>query len=110
MSWRPERRLPQHVHTTRGPAMLQDSKAFSSFAVDDVERARAFYTDILGLDATVDGEMGLLRLRMGGDHEVMVYPKPDFVPATYTVLNFPVPDVTATVRALAAKGVEFTRY
>ena len=90
--------------------MLQDSKAFSGFAVDDVERARAFYADVLGLDASVDGEMGLLRLQPGGGHSVLVYPKPDYVPATYTVLNFPVPDITATVRGLAERGVQFLRY
>ncbi|GAA4358542.1 VOC family protein [Angustibacter luteus] len=90
--------------------MLQDSKAFSGFAVDDVERARAFYVDVLGLDASIDGEMGLLRLNLGGGLSVLVYPKPNYVPATYTVLNFPVPDVTATVRGLAERGVQFTRY
>ncbi|WP_426566179.1 VOC family protein [Angustibacter sp. McL0619] len=90
--------------------MLGDSKAFSGFAVDDVERARTFYTDVLGLDVSVDAEMGFIRLALAGGGSVMIYPKSDFTPATYTVLNFPVPDVTATVRALAGRGVQFTRY
>jgi predicted enzyme related to lactoylglutathione lyase len=90
--------------------MLSDSRAFGGFAVDDVERARAFYADVLGLEPVVDGDMGFIRLSLAGGASVMVYPKPDYVPATYTVLNFPVPDITATVRALAERGVQFLRY
>ena len=89
--------------------MLGDSKAFSGFSVDDIPRARQFYTDVLGLD--VSEENGLLTLKLGGGTNVLVYPKGDqHVPASFTVLNFPVADVTATVGELAARGVVFERY
>jgi catechol 2,3-dioxygenase-like lactoylglutathione lyase family enzyme len=91
--------------------MLTDSKAFSGFAVDDVPRARQFYTETLGLDADVADAMGgIMTLHLAGGRDVIVYPKPDHVPATYTILNFPVPDVGATVAALTAAGVRFERY
>jgi catechol 2,3-dioxygenase-like lactoylglutathione lyase family enzyme len=88
--------------------MLTDSKAFSGFAVDDMAAARAFYADTLGIKTTE--ENGILTLHLGGDRPTLIYPKPDFVPATYTILNFPVDDIDATVDALAARGVEFDRY
>lgn len=88
--------------------MLDSSKAFSGFAVKDVDEAERFYTDTLGLD--VGREHGMLRLQIGGGAAVLVYPKADHVPATFTVLNFPVSDVEAAVEDLAARGVEFLRY
>src|SRR5437867_3194989 len=91
--------------------MLRDSHAYSGFAVDDVERAREFYGEALGLNVEVlDEENGLLTLHLAGDRPTLVYRKPDFTPATYTVLNFPVPDVEAAVDDLAGRGVEFERY
>ncbi len=90
--------------------MLQDSKAFSGFAVDDPQAARRFYGETLGLGVEDAGEAGLLTLRLAGDRAVLVYPKPDHVPATYTVLNFPVDDIEAVVDGLAKRGVEFERY
>jgi predicted enzyme related to lactoylglutathione lyase len=91
--------------------MLKDSTAYSGFAVDDVERAREFYEGTLGLSTeTYDEENGLIALKVGGDRDVLVYRKDDFAPATYTILNFPVDDVEATVDALAERGVEFERY
>jgi catechol 2,3-dioxygenase-like lactoylglutathione lyase family enzyme len=91
--------------------MLADSAAFSGFAVPDIETARRFYADTLGLRVEVNPEMGgLLTLHLGGGTDVMVYPKPDHTPATYTVLNFPVPDIDKAVDELAAKGVQFERY
>jgi catechol 2,3-dioxygenase-like lactoylglutathione lyase family enzyme len=91
--------------------MLADSAAFSGFAVPDIETARRFYADTLGLRVEVNPEMGgLLTLHLGGGTDVMVYPKPDHTPATYTVLNFRVPDVDKAVDGLAAKGVQFERY
>ncbi len=90
--------------------MLQDSKAFSGFAVDDPQAARRFYGETLGLGVEDAGEAGLLTLRLAGDRAVLVYPKPDHVPATYTVLNFPVDDIEAVVDGLARRGVEFERY
>jgi len=88
--------------------MLTDSKAFSGFAVPDVEAARAFYADTLGLETSVDN--GLLTLRLAGDRPTLVYPKPDHAPATYTILNFPVDDIDAAVDELTARGVQFERY
>jgi catechol 2,3-dioxygenase-like lactoylglutathione lyase family enzyme len=88
--------------------MLRESKAFSGFAVPDVAAAKAFYGGVLGLD--VSEANGLLTLHLAGDRDTIIYPKPDHVPATYTILNFPVDDVEAAVDALTAKGVEFQRY
>jgi catechol 2,3-dioxygenase-like lactoylglutathione lyase family enzyme len=88
--------------------MLAGSRAFSGFAVPDIEQARRFYGEVLGL--VVEEENGLLRLRIAGDRDIVVYPKPDHAPATYTILNFPVDDLEATVDALAQRGVVFERY
>jgi catechol 2,3-dioxygenase-like lactoylglutathione lyase family enzyme len=88
--------------------MLADSRAFSGFAVPDVEQARRFYGEVLGL--AVEEENGLLRLRIAGSRDIVVYPKPDHTPATYTILNFPVDDLEATVDALTQRGVVFERY
>jgi catechol 2,3-dioxygenase-like lactoylglutathione lyase family enzyme len=89
--------------------MLADSRAFSGFAVDDLERARAFYADTLGL--SVSEEHGMLTLELaGGERPTLIYPKPDFVPATYTILNFPVADLDEAVDQLAERGVRFERY
>jgi len=91
-------------------SMLGDARAFSSFAVDDLERARSFYAETLGVEVTKE-EMGILTLQLeGGARPTMVYPKPDFAPATYTVLNFAVDDVEQAVDELAARGVRFERY
>jgi catechol 2,3-dioxygenase-like lactoylglutathione lyase family enzyme len=91
--------------------MLTDSAAFSGFSVPDVEAARQFYGDTLGLRTEVNEEMGgMLTLHLGGGKDVLVYPKPDHTPATYTVLNFPVDDVEREVDELSAKGVRFERY
>ena len=88
--------------------MLNDSKAFSSFAAPDLEAARAFYGETLGLEASE--ENGLLVLRLPGDKPVMVYSKPDHQPANYTILNFPVEDVERAVDWLTGRGVELERY
>jgi catechol 2,3-dioxygenase-like lactoylglutathione lyase family enzyme len=88
--------------------MLGESKAFSTFAVPDVEAAKAFYEGTLGL--RVREEMGGLVLDLAGGTTVFVYPKPDHEPAVFTILNFPVEDVEATVDRLAAAGVVFEQY
>ena len=89
--------------------MFENTKAFSGFAAPDIEAAEAFYRDKLGVRTSVDN--GLLTLHLaGGDRPTLVYPKPDFVPATYTILNFPVEDVGAAVDELTARGVHFERY
>jgi catechol 2,3-dioxygenase-like lactoylglutathione lyase family enzyme len=90
--------------------VLDTTKAYSSFATKDVEAARRFYADKLGLDAEslYDGQMLELKLRTGT--RVLVYPKDDFKPATYTVLNFPVPDIDKAVDTLTSSGITFDRY
>jgi len=88
--------------------MFKDTKAFSGFSVPDVEKARAFYADTLGLKTSVDH--GMLTLHIAGDRPTLVYPKRDHQPATYTILNFPVDDIDAAVDALSARGVRFERY
>ena len=88
--------------------MFRETKAFSGFAVPDTAAAKAFYGDTLGID--VSEENGMLTLHFAGGRDTIVYPKPDHVPANYTILNFPVDDVEAAVDALTAKGVRFERY
>lgn len=88
--------------------MLADSKAFSGFAVPDLEKAKQFYGDTLGLE--VSEENGLLTLRLAGDRPTLVYPKDDHRPANYTILNFPVDDIDAAVDALIERGVAFEIY
>ncbi|HEX6584597.1 MAG TPA: VOC family protein [Thermoleophilaceae bacterium] len=90
--------------------MLADSKAFSGFAVPDIEEARRFYGETLGLEVEFIEGPDLLTLHLAGDRPTMIYPKPDFTPATYTILNFPVEDVEAAVDELTARGVEFEQY
>jgi predicted enzyme related to lactoylglutathione lyase len=88
-----------------------NTKAYSGFAVDDLERAREFYGETLGLKTSVlDEENGLMVLHIAGDRNTLVYRKPDFTPATYTILNFPVDDVDDAVDQLTARGVRFERY
>jgi catechol 2,3-dioxygenase-like lactoylglutathione lyase family enzyme len=89
--------------------MFGDTKAFSGFAVPDVEAAREFYGETLGIQTTV--EHGILTLLLdGGARPTIAYPKPDHVPAGYTILNFPVDDVGAAVAQLKLRGVEVERY
>ena len=88
--------------------MLADSHAFSGFSTDDIEAARTFYRDTLGL--AVSDQMGLLSIDFAGGGRTIIYPKPNHEPATFTVLNFPVDDVDGTVDALSAKGISFERY
>jgi catechol 2,3-dioxygenase-like lactoylglutathione lyase family enzyme len=88
--------------------MFENTKAFSGFSVDDVPRAKEFYGGTLGLE--VSEENGLLTLHIAGDRPTLVYPKEDHVPATFTILNFPVDDIEAAVDALAERGVRFERY
>ena len=89
--------------------MLKDSKAFSGFSVDDIPKARQFYGKTLGLDV-VDDPMDMLGLQLASGASVMIYPKETHEPATFTVLNFPVPDIEQTVDKLAEAGVTFERY
>ena len=89
--------------------MFATTKAFSGFAVDDVEAARRFYGETLGIATSV--EHGMLTIGLdGGARPTLAYPKPDHVPAGYTILNFPVDDIEAAVDALVERGVEILRY
>jgi len=91
--------------------MLEDSKAFSGFAVDDVGRAREFYGETLGVRTSVlDEDNHLLTLHLAGDRDTLIYGKADFTPATYTILNFQVDDIEKTVDELSARGISFERY
>jgi catechol 2,3-dioxygenase-like lactoylglutathione lyase family enzyme len=90
------------------PSSLRPGEAFSGFSVDDIEAARAFYAGTLGLEVTDDH--GMLRLHLGQRTTVLVYPKPDHRPATFTVLNLPVSDIGTAVDELTARGVTFERY
>jgi predicted enzyme related to lactoylglutathione lyase len=88
--------------------MLKDSEAFSGFAAGDIPKAKEFYIGVLGLD--VSESHGILTLRLAGGNNVIIYPKPNHVPATFTVLNFPVEDVDRAVDELKKRGVRFEQY
>jgi catechol 2,3-dioxygenase-like lactoylglutathione lyase family enzyme len=88
--------------------MLGDTKAYSGFAVDDLELAREFYAGTLGLRTSMDH--GLMWLQLAGGRDTLVYPEPGSTPASYTILNFEVDDIDEAVDALVARGVQFERY
>lgn len=93
--------------------MFENSKAYSGFAVKDIEKTKQFYGETLGLkisELDVGAPQPLLELHAGGDRPALIYEKGDLTPANYTILNFPVDDVDAAVDQLAEKGVEFERY
>ena len=89
--------------------MFKHAKPFSGFSVNDLEKARTFYRDTLELEVT-DGPMHELELELDGDTRVFIYEKPNHVPATFTILNFPVDDVDRAVDQLKQKGVRFEIY
>jgi len=88
--------------------MFANTKAFSGFAVGDLEKARQFYGETLGISTSE--EYGLMTLHLAGGRDTLVYPKPDHTPASYTILNFPVDDIDQAVDDLTARGVQFERY
>jgi catechol 2,3-dioxygenase-like lactoylglutathione lyase family enzyme len=88
--------------------MFRDTKAFSSFSVDDIPTAKAFYSQTLGLN--VSEQHGFLDVHIAGGYHVFVYAKPDHTPATFTVLNFPVDNVEQAVDELTQRGVHFEHY
>jgi catechol 2,3-dioxygenase-like lactoylglutathione lyase family enzyme len=91
--------------------VLKDSKAYNGFAVDDVDKAKEFYGETLGLKVTaIDEENGLFELDLNSDRPTIFYAKPDLKPANNTILNFPVDDIDEAVDGLAERGVEFERY
>jgi predicted enzyme related to lactoylglutathione lyase len=88
--------------------MFENTTAFSGFAVDDIESAKKFYGETLGLRTSE--RYGLLTLHLAGGRDTLVYPKPDHTPATYTILNFAVDDIDAVVDELVSRGVQLERY
>jgi catechol 2,3-dioxygenase-like lactoylglutathione lyase family enzyme len=94
--------------TQGGDAMFRDTKAFSGFSVNDIQKAKEFYGEILGLE--VSETHGLLSLHLAGGTTILVYPKPNHIPSTFTILNFPVADIEEAVDQLTRKGVRFERY
>ena len=88
--------------------MLEKSKAFSGFSVNDIAKAKEFYSRTLGID--VSESNGLLSLHLAGGTTVLIYPKPNHIPASFTILNFPVESVDRAVDDLAKRGVRFEIY
>jgi predicted enzyme related to lactoylglutathione lyase len=88
--------------------MFENTKAFSGFSVNDLETAKKFYGEVLGLKTSE--RYGLLTLHLAGGRDTLVYPKPDHSPATYTILNFAVDDIDAAVDELISRGVELVKY
>ena len=88
--------------------MFENTRAFSGFAVDDLEAAKKFYGEVLGLKTSE--QYGLLTLHLAGGRDTLVYPKPDHAPASYTILNFQVDDIDAAVDELVSRGVELEKY
>jgi predicted enzyme related to lactoylglutathione lyase len=88
--------------------MFNKTKAFSGFAVDDIAAAKKFYGETLGLD--VSEEYGMLTLHIDQGGHIIIYPKEDHTPASFTILNFPVVDVDQAVDQLSERGVTFERY
>src|SRR5688500_13743467 len=89
----------------RSSSMFKDTKAFSGFSVDDIPKAKDFYSRVLGLNVTE--EHGMLFLHIASGADILIYPKSNHVPATYTILNCPVPDVEQAVDELTRRGVRF---
>lgn len=89
--------------------MLKHSKAFSGFSVNDIQKAKEFYSGILGLEVK-DNPMGLIELHIDGGNPVIIYPKPNHVAATFTILNFPVKNIDEAVDELIKKGITFEQY
>ena len=88
--------------------MLANAKAYSGIAVNDMDRARSFYSDTLGLSTSE--EYGLMWLKLAGGPDILIYEQPDAVAASYTILNFQVDDIDAAVDELGTRGVSFERY
>lgn len=88
--------------------MFKDTRAFSGFSINDLQKAKEFYGQTLGLD--VSEANGMLELHIAGGTTILVYPKPNHTPATFTILNFPVANIEQTVDDLTARGVRFESY
>ena len=88
--------------------MFKNNQAFSGFSVDDIQKAKEFYGQTLGLEVTEAN--GMLQLQIANGNEVLIYPKPNHIPATFTILNFPVANVEQAVDELTSRGVRFEHY
>jgi predicted enzyme related to lactoylglutathione lyase len=88
--------------------MFRESHAFAGFSSNDIPKCKRFYAGTLGVEVTE--ENGILTLHFGGGGTVLIYPKPNHEPATFTVLNFPVADIDKAVDSLTKAGVKFERY
>jgi predicted enzyme related to lactoylglutathione lyase len=89
--------------------MLKKNKAFSGFSTNDIKKAKTFYSQTLGLEVK-ENDMGILELHTEGNSPIVIYPKPNHVPATFTVLNFFVKDIEEMVDQLTSKGIVFEQY
>jgi predicted enzyme related to lactoylglutathione lyase len=89
---------------------LRNSPAFSGFSVNNIASAKTFYGDTLGLEVSEDSSMNILKLKLKDGNNVLLYPKNDHQPATFTVLNFPVDNVDEAVRSLTDLGIKFEQY
>ena len=89
--------------------MFKNTKAFSGFSVNDIQKAKQFYGQTLGLSVE-EGDMGILTLKISDGTDIIIYPKPNHTPATFTILNFPVKDIEKAVDGLTQKGVVFEQY
>lgn len=89
--------------------MFNKTKAFSGFSVDDLQQAKQFYSEVLGLKVN-ESEMGVLELHIEGGISILIYPKPNHEPATFTILNFPVKNIDHAVDQLMGKGMKFEQY
>lgn len=90
--------------------MFRNTQAFSGFSVNDIAKAKEFYGGTLGMDVTEPGMQGLLSINVTGGNRIIVYEKPDHIPATFTILNFPVDNIEQAVDALTDKGIRFEQY
>jgi catechol 2,3-dioxygenase-like lactoylglutathione lyase family enzyme len=91
--------------------VFANTKAYSGFAVGDMQKAQEFYGETLGLKTSVlDEENGLMVLHLAGDRDTFVYQKAEHAPANYTILNFSVDDIDGAVDELSRRGVRFERY
>jgi predicted enzyme related to lactoylglutathione lyase len=89
--------------------MFKDTKAFSGFSVNDMQKAKEFYHGTLGIEVS-ENDMGIMTLKLAGGTDIIVYPKPNHEPATFTILNFAVADVDKAVDGLISAGIKFEQY
>ncbi|MDB5090230.1 MAG: glyoxalase [Mucilaginibacter sp.] len=89
--------------------MFKNTKAFSGFSVNDMQKAKEFYNGTLGIEVS-ENDMGIMTLKIAGGTDIVVYPKPNHEPATFTILNFAVADIDKAVDELIKAGVKFEQY